>query len=362
MEYSLSLVLLPAGLRDDNGQLIFTIVNQVEKNMEITGNSKVAGVGAYLPKTRVTSESLMAEIDCGRFDLPLNFISRMMGIKERRVSDEHILPSDMAISASEAALRDAGTAADEIDMIIYCGIERDWQEPATAHRVQAELGAGNANCFDVTNACHGFMNGLAIADAFIATGRAENALVCTGEKPSRVMRRAVYLLKNSDNREDFRKWLGGLTVGDAGGAMIVQRSSHGSGLKWGSFRSMGEHADLCHYTHTEHGIEGQMDMGAMSKMLVGLHGEMIEDTYSHLGWTPDNVDCMYCHQVGAKPHRLLTRLAKVERAPITYDWLGNLTSAAIPVSMALNHPKKGERLLLLGAGSGVSVSQMGMVY
>ncbi|TQV78113.1 ketoacyl-ACP synthase III [Exilibacterium tricleocarpae] len=332
--------------------------------MEIKGNSRIAGIGAFLPPDRVTSESLMDEIDSTRFGAPKNYISKCIGIKERRISDARTLPSDMAIAASHNALEDAGLEAGEIDMILYCGIDRDWQEPATAHRVQTELGATRATVLDVTNACHGFMNGLAIADSFISNGAVDNVLVCTGEKPSRVMLEAIEQIKRTNNKEEFKRWIGSLTVGDAGGAMVVQRGTAHSGWQWMEMRSEGQHAELCYYRHTQAGVEGQMIMGLISRVFVGLHKKLIDKTYRALNWSPTDIDVMYCHQVGAIPHKQLTSAADLDLncAPITYDFLGNLTSASIPVNMALNRPKRGDKLLVLGAGSGLSICQAGMIY
>ncbi|TQV81310.1 ketoacyl-ACP synthase III [Exilibacterium tricleocarpae] len=333
--------------------------------MEFSGSSRIAGVGAYLPNNRVTSRSLMEEVNSTRFGTPVTYIDRLAGIKERRISDENMLPSDMAIRASENALEDAGVSPGDIDLVVYCGIDRDWQEPATAHRVQSIIGAEKATCFDLSNACHGFMNGLSVADAFIAKGGIDNALVCTGEKTSHVMYSFMERIKNTNSKAEFRKWLGSLTVGDAGGAMVVQRSAAGDGLRWVGFQSQGEHAELCWWRHKEEGgLEGEMVMDRISRTVVDLHRGMIDATYEKLDWSPGSADWLYCHQAGAGPHQELVKVAGMapDYAPITYDYYGNLASATIPVNIALNRPKRGDRLLIFGAGSGISVCQAGMVF
>lgn len=305
--------------------------------MEMNCVSKIAGIGAFLPKQRVTSDELMLEIASSRFGTPENYISNKIGIIERRMADELTQASDMAIWAAEVALKDANVAAHEIDLILYCGIERDWQEPATAHRVQAELGATSAIVLDVTNACHGFMNGVSIADAFISNGSASNVLVCTGEKQSKLTYEAIEQLKNLSSKQEFRKRLGGLTVGDAGGAMVIQRGDGESGFRKMNFMSDGKHTDLCYYKHTDAGTQGQMLMREITVQILRLHKMFINSTYNLLGWTPESIDKLYCHQTGAKPHEGMASLAQqpINKAPITYDNYGNLTSASIPVNMFL---------------------------
>ena len=333
--------------------------------MKFAGNSRVVGVGAYLPENRVTSQSLMEEVRSTRFGTPVTYIDRLVGVKERRISELNVLPSDMAIMASEAAIEDAGIDPRDIQLIVYCGIDRDWQEPATAHRVQSVIGADRATCFDLSNACHGFMNGLSVADAFISKGGVDNVLVCTGEKTSHVMYSFMDRIKKTNSKKEFRKWLGSLTVGDAGGAMVVQRSTPGYGLQWVGFQSQGEHAELCWWRHTEEGgLEGEMAMDRISREVVDLHRGMIDETYEKLDWSPGSADWLYCHQAGAGPHQELIKVAGMaaDYAPITYDYYGNLASATIPVTIALNRPDRGDRLLIFGAGSGISICQAGVGF
>ncbi|TQV73475.1 ketoacyl-ACP synthase III [Exilibacterium tricleocarpae] len=332
--------------------------------MEFIGVSKIAGVGAYLPATVVDSASIMEEIGCERFGVSKSYMDKALGIRERRVCDRDTAPSDLACAASQRAIEAAGIRPEDLGFIVFCGIDRDWQEPATAHRVQSLLGARNASCLDVTNACHGFIDGMAVADAFIAAGMVDNVLVCTGERPSDVMYEYVHKLKKVRSRELFKKWVGMLSAGDAGGAMVIQRSDDRSG--WRNLRlcSRGQHAELCHYKRTDKGITGHMLMSEITSAVLDLHEEMIGNTYDRLGWAPGDVDWAYLHQSGSAPHRRMIAAAHldVSRAPVTYEKFGNLTSATIPVAMALTPPSRGDKLLILGAGSGISVCQGGMIY
>lgn len=331
--------------------------------MHIQGNTKILGIGGYVPDQRVTSEELLREIKSEqRFGLKETFIGNVLGIYERRVAANEN-PSDMAIRASEVAIADAGVDPLDIDMVVFCGIERDWQEPSTAHRVQNVLGAHRAVCFDISNACHGFMNGLSVADAMISNGSIETALVCTGEKPSIVMYDTMGKLEKSNDREYMKTQIGGLTVGDAGGAMVVTRAQKGEGIRYSSLQSRGEYAELCYYTKDEHGIAGVMDMPTISAAGYKMHESMMANTYERLRWAPADVDYLICHQVGIRHHKQLISLAKIapEKAPITFNLYGNITSATIPYTLFLNPPEKGKKVLILGSGSGLSVSQTGII-
>lgn len=332
--------------------------------METLGYSQVTGIGAYLPKQIVTSEELMHEAGSRKFGVPETFLSRASGIKQRRFSCAKESFADLAVNASRVAIEDAQIDPLDIDMVLFCGIDRDCPEPSTAHTIQDKIGATNAECLDISNACLGILNGLSVANAYIGIGSAETILVCSGEKPSIVTLDIIRQIKQTTSKKIFRKLLGAFTVGDAGGAFIVTKKTGYLGCEYLNFKSEGQYSDLCYYKHTPSGIEFEMLMETISERGIYLHQREIEKTYQQLNWAPRSVHKLYCHQVGATPHLQMASLATqpLNKAPITYEKYGNLTSATFPVNMFLHKPQKGDKVLLLGAGSGLSICQIGMQF
>lgn len=335
--------------------------------MEQAGHSQVIGLASHLPEQIVHSAELMDAFNSEqRFGISSRYLASLTGVKERRYAKEGSSPSDLAIKASRHAMRDAGIDASEIDYVIYCGIDRDWLEPATAHRVQSEIGADNASCFDVTNACHGMMNGLAIGDAFIGASNAQTILVCTAELGSTTAKGILGVLNNGEaSREQVNTLIGGLTLGDAGGAMIIRTAESNRGFKRFRFNSAGKHAGLCYMNKEENGhFEGYMDMQNICSEALDFHGRLIEDTYKQLDWLPQDVDSLVTHQAGIRPHKKVIKVADVapEKAPVTIAKYGNLASATIPVVLDLNKPAANDNVLILSTGSGLSVGQTGLVF
>lgn len=332
--------------------------------MIINGNSKIVGVGGYLPDQKISSTDLLIECKSNRFDIPHNFINDKLGIIERRFADQNMEPSDLANIAAEKALASANMQPNEIDLVVYCGITRNWEEPATAHSVQDFLGI-DADCFDVSNACHGIVNGISIADSMIASGAINTALLVTGEMPSKLALYTVEQLKKCNDVKFFRDSIGALTAGDAGGAFVVTRSdTENKGLRGLNMYSQGKHAKLCHYKHLTNGaIAGQMLMKQINLAILKMHKTIVNKTYDLLNWHPKEVDRLICHQTGAKSHEQLTSILKVpfEKASQTVDYLGNLTSATLPINWWLHPPKSDEKVLLAFTGSGISVSQGGIL-
>lgn len=334
------------------------------------GHSRIVATGAFLPAQRVRSEELMREIDSlNRFGIPYDWLQTKMGIEERRVADDGDLPSDMAARAAREALERAGLDPRQIDVIIYAGIDRDYVEPATAHVVQDKIGAANAYCVDVSNACHGFMNGVHLMDALITSGQVRYGLICSGEQPSRIARHTVERLKRATTREEFYELVGGLTTGDAGAAMIVApKREPAAGFAGFMLQSDGRHSDLCVYTNRDGRPEGHMHMRDIVRAFVDMHARMFDACLRELGWRREDIRLFVHHQVGIRVFHKHARYARlpVEIMPNTLSSLGNITSATIPVNLhrlvEAGALQDQDKIFLSGTGSGLTISQSGLVW
>lgn len=335
------------------------------------GHSRLISTGVYLPPQRITSTDIMREIDSvNRFGLPLEWLERLTGIKEKRVADSGLAPSDMAVAAAKEALDRAQLRPTDIDAVIYAGLTHDFTEPATAHLVQAKLGATNAIAFDVTNACHGFMNGVHLMDALIASGQARHGLVVCGEQGSLFTEKAVRVLNDTHDRETLGKLAAGLTLGDAGAAMILgPKLAPDLGFLGFMLRSEGQFSHFC----TAGGPlqEGPLvtDMPKIVGESLKLIGAMYTDLMqNHLHWDTAQLALYVAHQVsgpGLKRHSETTGVPLSVMSKTVFD-LGNIITATIPVNIhkacvdgGIRH---GDKVYFCGAGSGVSVSQAGLVW
>lgn len=333
--------------------------------MVIHGNSRIRSVGVSLPENIVPSISLMEEIESeSRFGIPHNWIDTRVGIINRRYANDDVEPSDLAVDASTKALQRASISPEHIDLIIYCGIDRNFVEPATAHIVQREL-SSRAICMDITNACQGMISGMSVADSMISNGSIETALICSGEIPSRVVKQFIKQIKTNDVNY-MRDRLGMLTAGDAGSAMVLTRKDKNdmAGIQRMLFDSRGEYAEYCYYKYVGNEIEGQMLMKGITDTISNIHLQMISNTYHYLDWSPEDVDYLACHQVGKKSHQGLCDMAEIphNKAPITYKELGNTTSATIPLCIEFAKPKLNDKILFIGGGSGLSSYQGGVIW
>ncbi|MBU6499558.1 MAG: hypothetical protein KGQ40_13610, partial [Rhodospirillales bacterium] len=102
-----------------------------------TVRAVIAGVGAYLPEMVVTNDDLAKTVDTSD-----EWISERTGIRQRHFAQPHESCAFMGARAARAALADAQVAAADVDAIILATSTPDQAFPATALRVQAEIGAG----------------------------------------------------------------------------------------------------------------------------------------------------------------------------------------------------------------------------
>ena len=126
-------------------------------------DGKIIGTGVYVPDRVVTnaelSRNLGEDID--------EFVSTIVGIRERRIAAADESAADLAAAAAERALREAGIAAADLDLILLATDTPEYISPATSVVVQHRIGATNAGTFDINSACAGFVTTLDAAFKYI---------------------------------------------------------------------------------------------------------------------------------------------------------------------------------------------------
>ncbi len=143
-------------------------------------NSKIIGLGKYLPEQKVTNhdlEKLMETSD--------DWIVERTGIRERRYVKPGVeTPSYMGAKAAGQALAMAGLEAKDIDFIVFATLSPDLTFPGSGCLMQEHLGIYGIGALDVRNQCSGFVYALAVADQFIRGGMYNNILVVGSEVQS----------------------------------------------------------------------------------------------------------------------------------------------------------------------------------
>lgn len=137
-------------------------------------DAKIIGTGVYVPERVVTnaelSKNLGEDID--------EFVTNVVGIKERRIAADDESAADLAAAAATTAVADAGVDANDLDLILLATDTPEYISPATSVVVQQRLGAANAGTFDINSACAGFVTALDTAYKYVIADDAyKNVLV-----------------------------------------------------------------------------------------------------------------------------------------------------------------------------------------
>jgi 3-oxoacyl-[acyl-carrier-protein] synthase III len=334
-------------------------------------NVVIQSLTAIDPPIRVTSieieKQLKATFD--RLGIRDNLLEEVSGIGARRFWEKGTMPSDAATLAAEKVLDDAGIDRGKIGVIINTSVCRDYLEPSTACIVHGNLGLSE-NClnFDVGNACLAFLNGMDIASRMIERAEIEYALIVDGESSRPITEATVKRLLEPDvGEEQFRAEFASLTLGSGAAAMILARKElapQGHPYLGSVSRSATEFNKLCH---------GQMDrMVTDTRILLSEGLKLASRTFQAakiaFDWVAGELDQFVIHQVSKVHTDSLVKLLGLdpEKVHAIYPEMGNIGPASVPIVLAkaveLGKIRRGDRVALLGIGSGLNCSMAEIVW
>ncbi|MFP4282821.1 MAG: 3-oxoacyl-ACP synthase III [Opitutales bacterium] len=336
---------------------------------------RLVAAGTVLPPRRVTSEEIEQRLAplYERLRLPLGRLELMTGIRERRFWDGPQKPSVASAEAGRKALEAWGGDPASIELLAHCGVCRDRLEPATAAYVHGLLGlAPGCQVFDVSNACLGFLNALALAGGLIESGQIRRALLVSGEDGWPLLERTLRTLLTRDlTRKTIKPYFANLTIGAGAVAWIVTHADDAPAdalrLVGGTVETDSSANELCQGDSTP-GSELEMltEAEALLEAGLGVAARNWERFTAQLGWDVASLAQTICHQVGRSHQRqLLARLGlDPARDFTTYETLGNIGSVSLPLTLVqaieAGALGPGERAALLGIGSGLSSIMMGV--
>jgi 3-oxoacyl-[acyl-carrier-protein] synthase-3 len=310
--------------------------------------SVIAGCGAYLPARTLTNDELAQKVDTSDA-----WIVERTGIRERHIAAEGELTSDLARIAAERALADAKIPAEEVDLIVLATATPDLTFPATAAKVQAQLGIRRGAAFDIQAVCTGFIYALATADNFLKAGQFRTALVIGAETFSRIL--------------DWNDRGTCVLFGDGAGAVVL-RAEEGRGTN----RDRGILSTHLHADGRQHDllyVDGGPSTTGTSGFLrmqgkeVFRHAvvnlaAVVDEALSANGLSAKDIDWLVPHQANK---RILDATAKKlglapEKVIVTVDKHGNTSAASVPLALAAGRAdgriKPGDLLLLEAMGGG----------
>ena len=331
--------------------------------------ARLESVGRCLPRTRLTTEKLMASTrHRTRIDL-----ERLTGIHERRVSDGHEHSLSLAADAAADCLSRSRYRAEDLEMVVSCSITKyredlvQWMEPPMSVAVAQAIGARNAVTFDISNACAGMLTGLFTVANRIRCGEIRRGMVVSGEYISRLGTNAAAHVRSIVSRE-----LASLTLGDAGAAVILERAADGeSGIEVAGFTTVSQHSRLCLAYPARHDRGARMftKAQAIHRVAIADMPFLFKEALDAAGLAMGDVNYVIPHQTSARAIRkgmgeVCQELGDAPRnkAVVTVDRYGNTASTthfvALVEELKAGRLRAGDRVALVALASGLEIGMV----
>lgn len=309
--------------------------------------------GSHLPPQVVRNEDLT--------QFPAEFHARIeekTGIRERRRAAEGVTTSDLGIEAARSCLEAAGVGAAELDAIVLTTSSPDRIQPATATRVQHELGATRAFACDLNSVCSGAVFALHFADGLVEAHGYENVLVVAAELYSRCT-----------NPRDFSTYP---YFGDGAGAMLLTRRPGRARVRAAILKTDGAGADVIQIpgggamlpykqVGKDKDLYFRMKGREVFEFAVTEGSRIVAEVMEKAGLSRADVGHVVLHQANVHIVREIARRLEMDedRFADIVATMGN-TAAASPV-VALDDrmrgeraPKPGDHLVMAAFGGGLS--------
>lgn len=322
-------------------------------------NSKITGLGFYVPENVVTNDDLSKLMDTNDA-----WIQERTGIKQR-----HWIPKGsedtsavMGAKAARIAIDRAGLTKDDIDFIVFATLSPDYYFPGCGVQIQDILEMDTIGAMDIRNQCSGFVYALSTADQFIKTGMYKNILVIGAEFHS--------------NGLDISDRGRGVSVifGDGAGACVLSRTEEpNKGILSSHLHSQGKHAEelvvvspsIKHWVpeileNKEEDVSyfPYMNGTFVFKNAVVRFSEVIMEGLKANNLTSEDIDLFIPHQANLRISQFIQQKFKLRDDQVYNNIMeyGNTTAASIIIALSEAWEKgkvKDNDLVVLAAfGSG----------
>ena len=333
----------------------------------------IAGLSHIDAPRRLTSREIDTRLrpTLDRLGIKSNVLEEVAGVRERRLWDGEVRASDAATLAGVKALADAAIDADRVGLLVNTSVSRDFLEPSTASIVSGNLRLPDTcQNFDIANACLAFLNGMDVASRMIERGEIDYALVVNGETADLAYEKTIARLSRDDvTAEQFRDEMATLTLGSGAAAMVMARAELAPGApryRGSVTRSATEWNHLCRgdLVHDRMLADGRMLMIEGLK----LGHKTFTAARAALGWVVDELDQFVIHQVSKAHTKAFLKAFRIDPKKVMtiFGEHGNIGPASVPIVLSklreLGRLQKGNRIALLGIGSGLNCSMAEVVW
>lgn len=324
------------------------------------------GTGHALPDHIVSSTTLDTQLKH-----PVGTVERLSGVRQRHFAREHDTAAALGAQAAHHALAAAHLSLADIDCLVAASGTMDQGMPSNAALIHRELGlsAYGIPAFDINASCLSFLVALDTLSWPLMAGRYRNVLIVAADLASCGL--------NWNTLESSA------IFGDGAAAAVITQAAEGTGsrLLAADFRTLSDGADLCCLPaggsryHPSRTTEPFLDLttfrmngkGVFKMAAQHLPG-FVDHILDQAGLTRHDLDWIVPHQgsllaITHMSHRLGFPAEKVINI---FPEHGNQVAASLPTALDIairdGRIQRGQRLLLLGTGAGLSLGAAILEY
>jgi 3-oxoacyl-[acyl-carrier-protein] synthase-3 len=325
---------------------------RMERNAGPSLRVKVASTGFYAPPRVETAAELAPRI--GQTE---EWIVTRTGVRERRITDEPF--EVMAARAARAALQSGGAP----DLIINASTTPRQLIPDSSVFIQRELGFDGIPSYSIHATCLSFAVAFYNAAALVSAGAYRRVLVVSAEVGS--------IARNMDQPESAA------LLGDGAAAAVLEPTpdeeaseivgwrmlTWPKGAELTELRGLGQRRWPTHAATQPEDHLFSMDGPGIYRMARPKVHLLVRDLLADLGLNVGDIDWVVPHQASGPGLELLPRIGfAVDRIVNIVGEYGNCVAASIPMALASlgasGRVRRGDRVMLLGTGAGLSVGGM----
>ena len=321
-------------------------------------NSKILGMGFYVPDKIVTNDDLAKLMETSD-----QWIRERTGIEQRRYAAEGQGSADMGKEAAVKALADAGLQTKDLDLLVFATLSPDYTFPGSACVMQSLMDFPEIAAIDIRAQCSGFIYSVAVADQFIKTGMYNRVMVVGAETHSTGIEFAT---RGRDVTVLF---------GDGAGAVILGPCDDPrQGFLSHHLHANGKHFDklwlecpaskfmprITHEMIDQGRVWPKMDGKFIFRHAIEGMSAVIQEALQANHLTVADIDLLVPHQANLRINQMVSKKLGLPEDKVFNNIMkyGNTTAATIPIVLcearAAGKIKPGNLVCLAAFGSGLT--------
>ena len=324
----------------------------------------ILGTGHALPEQVLSSAALDT-----RLGLTAGSVARISGVLQRHVANREETAASLGAAAARKALRAAGVALEQLDLIVCASGTQDQGMPCNAALLQRELGLGQSGipAMDINASCLGFIAALDTLSWPIQAGHYRRVLLVCADIASCGL--------------DWQQVEVSGIFGDGAAAVVLGAGDGGSKIVASRLKTFSEGAELCQIRAggsryhprridvpfkplTSFAMHGKGVFRLAAKHLPTLMDELLQQA----GLSREQIDWVIPHQASQQAMQHATRRLALgpEKVIDIFARHGNQVAASLPTALDIavrdGRIQRGQRLMLIGTGAGLSLGGMVLEY